>query len=1206
MPARLKSLELHGYKTFANRTLFEFSDSVTAIVGPNGSGKSNIADSLRWVLGEQSYSLLRAKKTEDMIFSGSENRPRAGMALASITFDNSDGWLPIDFSEVAITRRAYRDGQNEYQINGQRMRLKDVSELLAQSGLAERTYTVIGQGLVDAALSLKAEERRRLFEEAAGIGLHRTRREEALRRLDSTRRNLERVQDILAELQPRLRSLERQAKRFQEYEQVKNDLQEMLREWYGYHWHNSQAELAQANEAARVQETRLENAQKEQAKLDERLSALRQKVQALRQSLNDWHRELAKFHNRREAINRDLAVAEERVRAILEQQAGLQTQSSELEQELILAQERQESAGLEVERLEGELADSRQQAASARQALEERQQQRKEIEDQLRLARQEIANLNSRQGQYQARLSERQAQRQRSLQALENGEKALEKTRAEFSAVEKRLQQARQAEESTRKTLQEAQAAFEAHHHRAQGIEKERRQAAEKRAAAAAELAKISAQLGVLEQAEASLTGYASGTRILLDAARKNHLGGTKGAFSRFLQAPAELELAISAALGEYLDAVVLDTDPEEALDMLIQQSGKGVLLPLKYMAKSAEGIHVAPPQADADILGLAWQLVQASPETQPVLQALLANTWITRDRKSARRALQNQPAGARAVTLRGEVFHASGPVQLFGSGEQGSSQTLLGRNRQREQLASQKRETAAAVAGLEQLLQKMEQEWKEHQSQEQQLNQAQQNARKEHEKSAAALNQAEAALEQAKRQSQWQENQLATLRKEMAADETEVGRLNQELTGLQGLFVSAREKQREVVALLETNSLDEHQSNLAHWNTLAAVSAQALNDARARLTERQAALARREKNQQALVTQGGVLQQSLEAFQQTKLALHAEEVQVSEAIKELQAQIEPAETALAQVETESAALETEEAAARQTLNFAEHSNAQTRINLARRQEALDSLRRRIEDDFGIVAFEYVDQVSGPTPLPLEGMVEQLPKIQKLSSDIDETIKRQRAQLRRIGAINPEAQTEYLEVRQRFTSMNEQVADLQQAEADVRQVIAELDTLMERELLKTFHAVAAEFKDIFTRLFDGGSARLMLTDPEDLTNSGIDIEARLPGRRTQGLSLLSGGERSLTATALIFSLLKVSPTPFCVLDEVDAMLDEANVGRFRELLRELSQNTQFVIVTHNRNTVQVADVIYGVTMGRDSSSQVLSLKLDEVSKVVAE
>jgi chromosome segregation protein len=296
--------------------------------------------------------------------------------------------------------------------------------------------------------------------------------------------------------------------------------------------------------------------------------------------------------------------------------------------------------------------------------------------------------------------------------------------------------------------------------------------------------------------------------------------------------------------------------------------------------------------------------------------------------------------------------------------------------------------------------------------------------------------------------------------------------------------------------------------------------------------------------------------------------------------------------------------MQSAEAAARQELSKAEHNHAQAKIALARRQEAVETWRRRIEDDFGLVAFEYSEEVSGPTPLPMGEMVEQLPRVKQISPDLEENIRRLRAQLRRMGAINPEAQAEYLEVKGRFEFMTEQVSDLRQAEEDVQQVLIELDELMQRELRRTFEAVAEEFSVMFKRLFAGGSARLLLTDPEDMASTGIDIEARLPGKRMQGLSLLSGGERSLTASALIFALLKVSPTPFCLLDEVDAMLDEANVGRFRDLLRELSQETQFIVVTHNRSTVQAADVIYGVTMGRDSSSQVISLKMDEVEKVV--
>jgi len=311
-----------------------------------------------------------------------------------------------------------------------------------------------------------------------------------------------------------------------------------------------------------------------------------------------------------------------------------------------------------------------------------------------------------------------------------------------------------------------------------------------------------------------------------------------------------------------------------------------------------------------------------------------------------------------------------------------------------------------------------------------------------------------------------------------------------------------------------------------------------------------------------------------------------------------------PAEKDLEIIEHKLTQQQSIESKERLVSNQAEHNYTQARIAQVRKQEALDTMRRQIEVDFGLVAFEYIEDVSGPNPLPLEGFVEELPIVDEISSETEQALNRQRTRLRRIGPINPEAQTEYQEVDERYKFLTSQMSDLKDAAEDVKRVIQELDEIMEREFCNTFEAVAEEFHQIFSRLFGGGSARLVLTDPNELTDTGIDIEARLPGRREQGLSLLSGGERSLTAVALVFALLRVSPTPFCVLDEVDAMLDEANVGRFRELLRELSQSTQFVMITHNRASVQVADIIYGVTMGRDSTSQILSLKVDELEKVV--
>jgi chromosome segregation protein len=1203
MPSRLKALELHGYKTFANRTIFEFAEAITAIVGPNGSGKSNIADSIRWVLGEQSYSLLRGKKTEDMIFSGSENRPRAGMATASITFDNSDGWLPIDFSEVAITRRAYRDGQNEYLINGQRVRLKDVSELLAQSGLAERTYTVIGQGLVDAALSLKAGERRRLFEEAAGIGLYRSRREEAIRRLDVTQRNLERVQDIMAELRPRLRSLERQAARAREYEQVQVDLQELLREYYGYHWNFAQKELADSRKAVKVREANLVTVRREQGEIEDRLAKTRKHIQALRADLNAWHRRVADLHTRREALSRQLAVAEERARAISAAHGTTEEEWVNRQGELRLFQDGLADDESEIQRLNIELEEARAQASRARAELEARQVEREQAERQLEAMRQELSSFHALQGQLAARLSESRGRTERASSALQEIVVALRAAEALGEQARADQQRAQRQVEVAQQALEEAQKAVQAAQEHQQTLENERKDLDQARARVEAGIARIQAQLDVLDHAEASLTGYAGGTRLLLDAARQGRFSGARGALINFLEVPAELETAITAALGEYLDAVLLDAEPDQALDLLIGEAARGALLPLSQIKLAAQKPHPPEPD-DADVLGLAARLVKAPEELRPALDLFLGQVYVVRDRRAARRLLVGQPPGVRAVTLRGEVFYASGPVQTGGVNAQSSDQTLLGRARQRRELGGIIKASHEQRTNLERRLEQLAREIKARQVEAGKLAQAEESARKAHVHAISETSRARIALEGIQRQVDWQQVQRKRLQDEVLSAESQSVAISSDLDGLVGQIESARDRLRNASDHLTDLSLDEFQSQYAHWNTLAAVAEQAVSDARARRGERLATIQRLEQMIASIQARLGALDQERASLEESQAAWRQDEITLAAEIRSLQDQIDPAEAALDSVENEQAQLQEVESAVRGKLSQSEHYHAQTRISLARRQEALETWRRRIEDDLGLVAFEYADQISGPTPLPFKGLVEQLPMVEKLSPELEEAIRRQRAQLKRIGPINPEAQEEYKEVRQRFEFLAEQVSDLRKAEADVRQVIQELDRLMEREFQATFNAVASEFRSIFTRLFGGGYAHLVLTDPEDLTETGIDIEARLPGRRSQGLSLLSGGERSLTATALVFALLRVSPTPFCVLDEVDAMLDEVNVERFRELLSELSEHTQFVIVTHNRNTVQAADVIYGVTMGRDSVSQVLSLKLDEISRIV--
>lgn len=1204
----LKSLELQGYKTFANRTLFEFAGSVTAIVGPNGSGKSNIADSVRWVLGEQSYSLLRGKKTADMIFSGSENRPRAGMASATIIFDNSTNWLPIDFSEVAITRRAYRDGQNEYLINNQKVRLRDVSELLSQSGLAERTYTIIGQGVVDAALALKAEERRRLFEEAAGIGLHRSRRSEAIRRLETTQRNLDRVQDIMAELRPRLRSLERQAKRAQEYDQVRADLLINLREWYGFYWHRAQHDLAAAFDLAQIQESSLEKARQEQSTLDEQMMESRQKVQALRAKLGSWHMQLAQYHTQREETSRQQAVSDERTRSFNEQAQELHSDIARLQEELGLQRERLGAVRSNVKRAEAELGDAVSQAEQAHKELQTHQAEIGEADAEVDAARQRLTEFRSKHGELRARLSERIGLKERLEKDQEQTSLAYTQATESLSTVRVEKEAASQARGRAEDEYKEAEEALNFHSQKLAELDNIRRTTNEKYVQLTTQKARIQAELDVLESAEQSLVGYGSGAQVLIKAARENRIKGLYGALSSQVEVSGEYELAIAAALGEYLDAVVLSNgnEQETALDILEEESSRGVLLPLNKLGSVT---RLTTDQTEG-VLGVASDLVSTTPELHPAVDLLLGRTLVVRDRGTAQRILSQLTRrednhgdgfeGLRVVTLSGEVFLSSGPVL---SGREGKI-TTLSRPRRRKEMENELIKIDGKIVDLVEALSNIDQELQSLQEKSITLRQKLNSAQIALKEALEIDNQARAVVEEAEREVRWQEDGEIRLQREIDLGAKEIDQIQEELEYLDSEIAKSQEALREKLNILNAISVEEYQTQAAHWDTLSAVARQRLESARLREEEHELILKRIEDDLEQSQARLLELEAGMLELENQKKALRTAETDINKQIQSLRLKIDPAESELDALEKAQENLLMIETKTRQNLSNAEHQYAQARIGLGRAQEALDTWRRRIEDDFGLVDFSYEDEVSGPTPLPLDGLVEHLPRVEKLSPEIEENVKRQRLQLRRMGAINPEAQNEYREVKQRVDFLTDQVADLEKAEADVRQVIAELDAVMEQEFCKTFEEVAEEFSAIFRRVFGGGSAHLTLTEPDDLTNTGIDIEARLPGRRAQGLSLLSGGERSLTATSLIFALLKFSPTPFCLLDEVDAMLDESNVGRFRDLLRELSQNTQFIIVTHNRNTVQVADVIYGITMGRDSASQVISLKMDEVSQVV--
>ena len=1196
MPLRLKSLELQGYKTFAGKTYFEFAEGITAIVGPNGSGKSNIADSLRWVLGEQSYSLLRAKKTDDMIFAGSEHRSRAGMATATVTFDNNENWLPVDFSEVALTRRAYRDSGNDYLLNGQRVRLKDVNELLAQSGLSERTYTILGQGLVDASLALKADDRRRLFEEAAGIGLYRGRREDALRRLEKTERNLERVLDVMTELEPLIRRLGRQAKRAQEYAQVQADLQVLLRDWHGYHWNRAQKMLTQAREDFRQQDAKLREVRRSHDTQLNQYTAFREQIQELRTKLNTWHRESSELHNDREAISRELAVLDERRRSLQASRQNLLVERERSKDEERIAQERLDSATGEHARLKSEAEEARAEIEKARTALTARRAERAEAEKELQSARQQLNTLNGKRAQLQAHLDNLETRIGAQKDKIDANDRTLNEVQEKALQAQKAAERAEKARQKAEEAFQQAEEALAAQQEKTAKLEKDRRSLFESQSERETSQSKLKAQLEVLEQAEESLSGYAEGARFLLEAARKSQLKESRGALSAALDVPAEIETAIAAALGEYVDAILLtsEDDAEAALELLEnEKAGRAALLPLAWLA-AAKPLK-AP--ADAACLGIASEMLKAPQGLQEAVDLLLGQTLIVKDRAAARRLLNGMDGRTRAVTLRGEIFRADGLVLAGGTNRSGT----LSRPRQRRELQASLADVANRLAEIGKTMTKLSVELEAAKLAESRLGEASRAARAHLEETRKEERQAALDAESARRQAEWQLGQREQLKTELTRAEAEwqASQLGRE--DMDGEEKESQTRIRTLSRKLAELSLDELQNQVTYWQTRVAVSERALGDAETRQRERQQSLTRLQSGQESLTRREKETADALEQLDRQKEKAHTDEAILNRQLTALQEKIEPAEAELRKAEAEETEQHTQETDATRQMTQVERLHGQLQLDVTRRQEALDRLRQQIEDDFGLVLFSYEDNVTGPMPLPFDGMVEQLSNLTELPEGLGEQVKQERARLRRMGPVNPEAQDEYEKESTRYEFMQKQISDLNKAESDLREIIHELDELTEQAFVKTFKVVAQEFTKIFVRLFGGGSAKLSLTDPENLVETGIEIEARLPGRREQSLGLLSGGERSLTAIALVFALLRVSPTPVCVMDEVDAMLDEANVGRFRDMLVELSKDVQFIVITHNRNTVQAADVIYGITMGRDSSSQIMSLKLDEVS-----
>ena len=1181
MSVRLKRLSLHGFKSFAAPVDLCFDRGVTAIVGPNGSGKSNIADAIRWVLGEQSYSTLRGRQAADVIFAGGPGRAPMGMAEVSLTLEQEGESLGLPFTEITITRRVFRDGESHYLVNGKRVRLRDVLRITASLG---PDYTVIGQGLVDAVLSQRPADRRGLFEHAAGIAGLRLRQAEASAHLAQAEANAVRLEDLLRELEPRLHALERAARQAEAAIRVREELRASLLQLYAQRCRAAQDKVKASAEAETVAtaaaagaRAALEQAQQALAAAESAPSTLRQRVQELERELEGRHGALQTTLHRSE-----LAVAREQAQR--QRLADLERRAAELDAE---------EAGLE-----GERAALKAEHAALGERLRELDRELAELEAKTRA-------MEARRDELRASLRESEETEQRlqqELACLEAERGRQEQVRAGLLAERERLvgteveREARQRELAARtEDLERANTALQVQLIEARqalaGLEREEEATRAELAQASAVLAELEreltatlARLDALERL-ADSGAVAGAVRAVLAAAREGKLGGVVGTLGSLIEVPPELEVAIEVALGGHLQDVVVErwTDAEAAIAYLKRtRSGRATFQPLDTV-RAGRPQQLALVGRAADVIGIASELVRCEPRVEPVVRSLLGRVLVVRDLLTARAMLDRLPPGWTIVTRDGEITRPSGAVT---GGSRGRERGLLARERELRELGRRRARLIAEVERARAKVQRLERAHAERQAEcrERTADLARLEAedraqRLERELLCQRISELEAEAERDRERRAQIAGQLQAIEQAIEMFAADLSRVQAERQRLATTRAAQERELTELAAQLGTGRVQ------AASGDRSAVQRQ--------LEGIEQQLARLERQAQRLAEGRALLAHR-------RVEIEQELARLADEQRALQVDAKQQRAELVSIEREHAAAVEQlgECLERERVQREAVTTLEQRVREAERE--LDRCRiehRRAEDELALLleraAWDLA--VDDPATLP-----ERLAAVEVDPSVSLEELEAQSARLRerwqRLGRYGEESLEQYRAERERYERLSRELEDVRAAARRLHETLDQLEREMRSAFSRTVHSVDQAFRRTFSELFGGGRGRLLSPNgagPEE----GIEIVAQPPGKRLQSLHLLSGGERALTAVALLFAILQVRPAPFCVLDEVDAALDDANVVRFRDLLRALSERTQFVVITHNRATIEGAAVLYGITMGEDGASRVLSLRL---------
>ena len=1183
---RLKKLILHGFKSFADRVEITFEDGITGVVGPNGCGKSNISDAVRWVLGEQSAKSLRGSKMEDVIFNGTEKRRRLSYCEVTLIFDNEDHALAIDFAEVQVTRRVYRSGEGEYKINGAACRLKDIVDLFRDTGIGKDGYSLIGQGRIDEILSAKSEDRRQVFEEAAGIVKYKARKLDAERRIAHTQENLNRVEDILSELEERVEPLRQQSEAAREYLQLRDELKLLDLNVFLVRTERYEARIKELKASVEA----LGESILEANKSLEKQGAQRDEAQARLDRLE------LEASEKREAVQRlirEVEAGEGAVQVMRERIAAGEKERDRLETQRTAAAEGGEGIGRQIDQmtrnivLETQIIETASVSLAEKEAaLTESETRLSDLETRSENAKQQIIQAMNRLGDVRsqrARLSAMQTALNNQLNGME-ADRDREQTGVEALGEHVQSAQGILNDETARKAELDRQVADM--QSRVQALGDQSQQLQQHVTRLQTERQQRDSRLKLLREMQRDYEGYNNSVKQVLMQSRRLGGAGVHGVVADLIHVPARLERAMDMVLGGALQNIVVDRD-EDAKRMIeyLRQNrfGRATFLPIS----SVRGRTLSPQERNVlampGCVGLASELVEFDPQYQGVIDNLLGRTVVA---ENLTVGIAIQRAGRyqfRLVTLEGDVMHSGG--SMTGGSVQGRMTSLLSRTREIEE--------------SELALKKIDAQFAEARDQYAKIEAERGNLKRERGELYDELHKQEVAVARA-------EAQLSAALEEQDSNNRRVERMEGERERLRSQLEDVTASLRELDARQQSaeTTTEDRQAEVKKLSdelyTLRSETEALRNevgDQRIQLASRKRGLEADIANRDRLAAQA----------QDTEKLLAESESLLAECLKALEQNAGLLEQDIKNLDANKALLDS----ARAEFNEADQRRTGVQKQLQSLGEQIDQLRANLDDfsdrhhrseiQLTRVEGEYKqiqDRIWEDYELSYAG-AEAFRQADFKLTESEKRIAAIRARIRAMGTVNVAAVDEYRRTVERVEELSTQRDDLLKAQADLEGIVSELETRMEKQFKEQFALMNDNFQRTFIRLFGGGKAELRLTDPADALNCGIEIVAQPPGKKLQMLSLLSGGERALTAIAILFAILDLKPTPFCILDEIEAALDDANIDTYADYLKAYSENTQFIVITHRKGTMERCDALYGVVMEEKGISKTVSVKLNE-------